>query len=507
MKNKTFNSFNLLFTILIFLYMNNISAQSPDNKLGFFDEHSDVGNVEHSGSVVYNTDSQEFTIEGSGSNIWGTNDEFQYLWKKIKGDFILTAKVEFVGKGVEPHRKIGWMVRQSLESNSPHISAIVHGSGLTSLQYRRTKGDVIEEKQLTSQSPDIIQLQRKGKTYIMSVAHWGETFIREEITDSTLRDEVYIGLFVCAHNPKVLEKAIFKNVRIEIPAGPNLVQYTDYLGSYLEIMDIETGARKIIHQEPCSLQAPNWTPDGKILIYNSKGLLYNFDLATSKPSLLNTDFANNNNNDHVLTFDGRLIGISHHSLDDKGQSVIYYLPVTGGKPIRVTPKSPSYFHGWSPDSKHLIYTGGRNDQYNIYKISVNGGEETQLTHVKALDDGPEFTPDGKCIYFNSTRTGLMQIWRMKPDGGDQEQITNDGLNDWFPHISPDGKWIVFLSFLTDVSPDKHPFYQHVYLRIMPASGGAPKVIAYLYGGQGTINVPSWSPDSKRIAFISNSDFK
>ena len=134
-----------------------------------------------------------------------------------------------------------------------------------------------------------------------------------------------------------------------------------------------------------------------------------------------------------------------------------------------------------------------------------GGAETNLTNTKGLDDGPEFTPDGRYIYFNSTRSGTMQVWRMKPDGSEQEQVTNDEFNNWFPHISPDGKWIVFLSFLKDVNPSDHPFYKHVYIRLMPANAVRPRVIAYLYGWQGTINVPSWSPEGKRIAFVSNTD--
>ena len=497
----------LTYVILTMLYPNEISAQLLNKQLGVFEGHSDVGNVERPGAMTYDAESQEYTIEGAGSNIWFGSDEFHYAWKKIEGDFILTAQVQFVGKGVEPHRKTGWMVRQSMEPDAPHISALVHGDGLTALQFRRKKGGNMEEKRLAIQGPDIIQLERKGNTYIMSVAHWGEPLLSEEVSDSTLGNQVYIGLIVCSHNAKVSEKVIFSNVRIEVPAKEDFVPYKDYIGSNLEILDVHTGIRKILHQESFSIQAPNWTPDGKTLIYNSKGLLYNFDLATGKPGILNTGFANNNNNDHVLSFDGKYLGISHHSADDNGKSVVYYLPAKGGKPTRVTSKSPSYLHGWSPDGKYLIYTGGRNDQYNIYKIPVKGGEEIQLTSVKALDDGSEYSPNGSYIYFNSSRTGSMQIWRMKPDGSIQEQITSDNMNNWFPHISPDGKWIVFLSFLRDVSASEHPFYKHVYLRLMPVEGGKPKVIAYLYGGQGTMNVPSWSPDSKKIAFISNSDFK
>jgi TolB protein len=171
----------------------------------------------------------------------------------------------------------------------------------------------------------------------------------------------------------------------------------------------------------------------------------------------------------------------------------------------VTPLVPSYLHGWSPDGKWLVYTGGRNDEYDIYKIPSDGsGPEVKLTSEKGLDDGPEYSPDGKYIYFNSARSGRMQLWRMKPDGADPERVLTSESHDWFPHVSPDGQWIAFLSFGDDVDASDHPYYKRVYLRVMPAAGGAAKVIAYVYGGQGTINVPSWSPDSKRLAFVSNS---
>ncbi|HKB98689.1 MAG TPA: hypothetical protein VKD23_07885, partial [Terriglobales bacterium] len=185
--------------------------------------------------------------------------------------------------------------------------------------------------------------------------------------------------------------------------------------------------------------------------------------------------------------------------------IVYIVPIAGGVPRRITQKSPSYWHGWSPDGKTLAFVGERNDEFDIYTIPVTGGEETRLTTAKGLDDGPEYSPDGKYIYFNSERTGHMQIWRMRADGSEQQQVTIDDWNNWFPHISPDGAWMVFLSYEPDVKG--HPENKNVMLRITSLNGGKVSdtkisVLARLFGGQGTINVPSWSPDSKEVAFVS-----
>jgi len=484
-----------------------VSAVFSQQSLGIFEQNTDIGSVKIHGSAVYEPLEQEYRIEGSGSNMWFDHDEFHLLWKRMSGDFILNARSEFVAEGVNAHRKLGWMIRTSLDSSAAYVDLAVHGDGLTSLQFRRTRGASTEELQSIVSKPDIIQLARKGKTYTLSVARYGDPLQSTSISDLNLGDTVYVGLFVCSHDENVIERAIFHNVRIIIPVRENFVPYQDYIGSNIEILDVDSGNRKIIYRSPESLQAPNWTPDGKALIYNSKGLLYRLDLDQSEPVMINTDFATNNNNDHVLSYDGTMIGVSHHDQNHDNQSLIYTVPVHGGVPKQITSRGPSYLHDWSPDGKFLIYTAERNGDYDIYKISSKGGKEIQLTRTKGLDDGSQFTPDGKYIYFNSVRSGSMQIWRMQPDGGEQEQITADNYNNWFPHVSPDGKLLVFLSYLPEVNPSDHPYYQQVYLRLIPIGGGTPKIIAYVYGGQGTINVSSWSPDSKKIAFISNTDFK
>ncbi|MEP3210051.1 MAG: biopolymer transporter TolR [Maribacter sp.] len=475
-------------------------------KIGIFDATTAIGAPALKGNASYNMENQTYTLSGAGTNMWFGNDEFQYLWTTLQGDFILRATVAFVGEGVDPHRKVGWIVKNSLDANSKHVNASTHGDGLTSLQYRKSIGGDTEELKSPALSPSIIQLERRGNTYIMSTAKFGAEFTSVELTDMEMDQEVYVGIYVCAHNAKVMESAIYSNVRIIKPVDPDYTPYRDYIGSNLEVMDVATGHREIVYRSSHSIQAPNWTLDGKKLIYNSKGHLYNYELADGMITPLNTGFAVNNNNDHVLTFDGALLGISHHDQDDDGTSALYYLPTAGDSvPTRVTKPGvgASYFHGWSPDAKKMIFTGNRNGAYNIHTVSIKNGKEKQLTDLPTLDDGPEYSPDGKHIFFNSVRTGTMQLWRMDANGKNQTQLTFDAYNNWFPHVSPDQKWIVFISFPEDIDPSSHPFYKQCMLRIMPYEGGTPRVIAHVYGGQGTINVPSWSPDSRKIAFVSN----
>ena len=484
----------------------NMNAQIPDSKIGVFESFSDIGSPAIAGEVTYNHVDQTYKIKASGSNIWFGTDSFSFLSKKMNGDFIIQTNISFIGEGHEPHRKTGIMIRSSNASNASMVACTVHGDGLIALQYRSKDGADVEEIKFESTTANVLQLEKRGTTYTMSVAKFGSPYDIKKIENIDLGDNPEAGLFVCSHNNDNFEEVEFSTTRIFNTAADDLVQYEEYLGSLLEVMDVETGERTVLANSEGSWQAPNWTPDGKTLIYNASGKLYNFDLASKTYTELFTDFAIQNNNDHVLTFDGTQIGISHHAKEANGQSLIYTLPISGGTPKKVTVKSPSYLHGWSPDNKYLIYTAERKGAYNIFKISVDGGKEKQLTKTDGLDDGSEYSPDGKYIYFNSTRTGTMQVWRMNADGKNQTQLTFDEYNDWFPHVSPDNKWLVFISFPKEVQADQHPFYERCYIRLMPVEGGEPKVIGYVYGGQGSMNVPSWSPDSKKIAFISNGYF-
>jgi len=495
MKNTRFFKAVLLLCAF-FLFLGKNIAQ---NTSGIFEGHNDIGNVNHKGSVEFSPSDSTYTISGSGTNMWFNTDEFHFVWKKTAGNVSMGATIQMLGKGVDPHRKACLMIRQSLEPDAPYVDIAVHGDGLTSMQYRSRKGAETNEIKSNILAPQHVQIQKIGNYISMQVA--------AEINDLQLaggslrmsfEEPFYIGLGVSSHNNDVIETIRFSNVSIN-----TLTENTNQpmkVESTLEILDISTSNRSVVHHTKNHIEAPNWTLDGKTLIYNSQGLLYKIPVKGGTPEMIPTGFANKINNDHGISPDGTQMVISDQT--ETGHSLIYSIPITGGVPKKITPLAPSYWHGWSPDGKMLAYCAERNGNYDIYTIPFEGGKETRLTTTEGLDDGPDYSPDGKYIYFNSTRTGTMQIWRMKPDGSDQEQITTDEYNDWFAHPSPDGKWLVYVTFNTDVPAGDHPPNKHVMLRLMNLETKEVKVLAKIFGGQGTINVPSWSPDSQQIAFVS-----
>ncbi len=472
----------------------NTRAQSTA-RLGWFEEATDVGKVSHAGTA-FRPNPREYVVTGGGANIWGNVDAFHFIWRKLTGDVAVSVSVGWQGEGHNAHRKAGWMIRQSLDADAPYVDAVAHGDGLTSLQYRKVKGGPTEEIQSPVKAPAAVQLERHGDVFTMSICRAGEAFQPIGSLSVVLKDPVYAGLAVCSHDDSVTETAVLSNV--DFKSLGQLQTKERVVESTLEIISVSTGERRVVYRAKRHFEAPNWSPDGSYLLFNGNGRLYTIPVTGGEPKILDTGVANRCNNDHGLSADGKWLAISDQH---DGPSHIYVLPSGGGTPRSVTPLGPSYWHGWSPDGKTLAYCAERNGNYDVYTIPVEGGTERRLTTAEGLDDGPEYSPDGRYMYFNSERSGLMKIWRMKADGSDQEQVTSDSdWADWFAHPSPDGKSLLFLSYHKDVKG--HPANQDVALRIMPLAGGKPKVLARLFGGQGTINVPSWSPDSQSAAFVS-----
>jgi Tol biopolymer transport system component len=474
-----------------------MTSRAAPPALGLFTDEGDIGDVRHAGAAKFDPARGTYTITGGGENMWFARDAFHCVWKRASGDLSLAADIRWPGPGGHPHRKACLVIRQSLDPDSPYVDAALHGSGLTSLQYRATPGGPTHEIQSNVTAPLRLRIEKRGGYVSISVALADAPL---ESAGGSVRlqfeEPFYVGLAVCAHDNNAREEAVFADVELATvpPPAPNPAA----IQSALEIVDLASQDRRVVYHTNVRIEAPNWSRDGQTLIFNSGGRLYRLAVTGGTPQLIDTGLAVNCNNDHGLSPDGTQLAISDQTGDN--QSRVYVLPLGGGIPRRVTILGPSYWHGWSPDGQTLAYCAERHGEFDVYTIPVAGGAERRLTTAPGLDDGPEYSPDGRYIYFNSDRTGLMQIWRMRPDGSGQEPVTADEYNNWFAHLSPDGKWIVFLSYPRDVKG--HPANQDVMLRLLPAAGGEIRVLATLYGGQGTINVPSWSPDNQSVAFVS-----
>ncbi len=476
------------------------SACARDDRggaVGRFEGHGDVGAPRLAGDAVFDPAGGTYTLTGGGTNLWAAHDEFQFAWRRVEGDLAIEADVDFEGAGTDPHRKACLMIRQGLEPDAAYVDVALHGDGLTSLQFRAACGEATHEVQANVRAPRRLRLVRRGAYATLFVADaLGAWRFSGAAVRIDLGGPVYVGLGVCSHNAGVTERAVFSRVALteHLPAATG----RPVLYSTLETQALASTDRRVVHVTPTRIEAPNWLADGQTLLYNSGGRLYRIPAAGGPPEVVDTGFAIKCNNDHGVSPDGTRIALSDQSQGD-GKARIYTLPVAGGTPMLVTPNAPSYWHGWSPDGRTLAYCAQRDGEFDIYTIPVAGGAETRLTTAAGLDDGPEYAPDGSALYFNSDRTGRMQIWWMRPDGSDQRPVTDDSFNNWFAHPSPDGKTLVFLSYEGDVKG--HPENKDVTLRRLKLADGSIDVLGRFFGGQGTINVPCWSPDGKRIAFV------
>jgi hypothetical protein len=439
--------------------------------------------------------------------MWARRDDHLFVWKKMTGDVALSAEIDFLTGG-DPHRKACLVIRQTLAADSVYVDAATHGDGLTSLQFREATGDVTREVQARTTAPRRLRLDKIGDTVYLSLAGTDGIFAPAGgSVKLPFTGEFYVGLAACAHNADGFVEAKFSHVEFGA-TSPAVVA----VRSSLETVVISSGDRRSVYATTERIEAPNWSKDGKDLYYNGGGRIYRLPLAgPATPARIDLGPLTRANNDHGLSPDGTQLVVSDGT--KPGGSRIYVLPITGGTPRELTPLAPSYWHGWSPDGLTHAFCGKRDGRFGIFTVPAAGGPETRLTTAATadgLDDGPEYSPDGQWIYFNSDRTGLMQIWRMKPDGTAPEQVTKDGLNNWFAHPSPNGRWLAYLTFAADVKG--HPADKDVMIRLLPiASIGAapvsgatpvePRILVKLFGGQGTMNVPSWSPDSARLAYV------
>jgi TolB protein len=489
-------------------------AQGPGAAMGLFTSHGDVGvpSTIGAGEATYDTATKTYTISGGGENMWANADHFHYVWKKMSGDVALTATIRFVGTTPDtgtpdPHRKACLVIRQTLDSDAVYADAAAHGNGLTSLQWRDAKGAVTHEVQTDIDGPTQVRIEKRGNYVSMSVAGPGEALhpaggaARVDFTG-----DFYVGLAVSAHNTGRIEKVEFSNVAlIALPRLPTSSAQTTLINT-LQTISLRSRDRRVAYvtTQPDRLEAPNWFPDAtNTLYFNNGGRFYKVQAEPpgtppnptrlKVPETIGLGTLTRINSGHGVSPDGKLWAFSD-------QSAVYTMPVGGAAPKRVTASGPSYFHGWSPDSKTLAYSAERKGNLDVYTVAVDGGEEQRLTTASGKDDGPEFSPDGQYIYFSSDRTGLMQVWRMKVDGSAQEQVTKDDAENWCPHISPNGQSMVFLTY--DKGAGGHLQNTDVALRLMNLATGAVDVLAKLFGGQGTIDVPSWSPNSQYLAFVS-----
>jgi Tol biopolymer transport system component/catechol 2,3-dioxygenase-like lactoylglutathione lyase family enzyme len=473
--------------------------------IGAFDNHTDLGITPLAGSAEFDASTGEYKITGGGANIWGYTDAFQYLWKRVSGDVSISADVRFVGESKAAHRKAVLMIRQSLDPGAAYADAAAHGDGLTSLQFRTLAGGMTLELRTHDVHKMRLRLERKDNRFTMYMGNPGEELKPLGPAVVIMQDPVYIGLGVCSHDANTLETAIFSNVKIETSTARLPTR------SKITVYSLKDKSAKVVDTEDKVFEAPNWSPDGKYLLLNSGGSLYKLavDSPGAKPAKLDIPGIAGINNDHGISPDGKRFALSAR-IGGAPASQVFLASTDGANPRLMTPKSPSYYHGWSPDGKWLAYCAQRDGNFDIFRIPVTGGEEERLTSSPGYDDGPDYSPDGKWIYINSDRSGQFQVWRFPASGAGAndskaERVTSDELEDWFPHPSPDGKWMVFVSFPKGTKG--HPANQNVELRLMPLPGATLQpaqadVIAELFGGQGTINVNSWSPDSQHFAYVS-----
>ncbi len=479
-----------------------VPAQEAGSSLGVFEGQSDVGSVVPPGRLAYDSGSHVYTIGSAGANLWSTLDGFHFVWKKVSGDVTLTADIQFPETSAtsSPHRKALLMFRQTLDADGVYADAALHGSGETALQYRVARGATTQDIAFNLGAPKTLRLEKRGDTITLFLSMHGEPLHQAGASIKLPLDGTfYAGLGVCAHNKDAVEKATFAHVELNstepLPADAKLALY-----SSLQTIGIDQNNRMamVVLTERSHIEAPNWSRDGKSLIFTRDGKLWSIPVTGGTATAIDIGGATDCTGSHGLSPDGKWLAMTCTMPGNPGRRVLM-VPSTGGTPRVVTEHPDSYFHSWSPDGKTIAFTRPSHGSGNIYAISTEGGAETALTTGTGISDDPDYSPDGKYIYFNSDRAGGMQIWRMDADGSHPQQVTFDEMNNWTPHPSSDGKSILILSYPKGVSG--HPANKDVRLRILNAGDGTIRDLVGIVGGSGSDNVPNWAPDGAHFAFV------
>jgi hypothetical protein len=479
-----------------------LAAQSA-GRLGIFEGQTDIGTVTPPGTLAYAAKTGTYTINAAGWDLWSNNDGFHYAWKKLSGDLSLSADIDFPVKTGNHHhfRKAVLMIRQSLDADGAYVDVAQHGDGMAALQYRRTKGADTQDIELNISQPSRVRLEKRGDVYTLFLSLHGEPLHQAGATVKVHLDEpFYVGIGVSAHNAKVPEKATFANLELKQLTPPEAPAQM-VLYSTVQAIKVAEREATVINSQAARAQAPNWSRDGKFIVFNQDGHMYQAPATGGgTPQLIDTGSATGCTGSHGLSPDGKWIAITCAGPGHPERRVSI-IPITGGEP-RILTQQSAWFHSWSPDGKTILFTrpGSQRGSGNIFAIPVEGGPETALTTGNGLSDDPDFSPDGKWVYFNTDRWGGMQIGRMHPDGSQVEQVTSDQFRNWTPHPSPDGKMIVFISYAPDVTT--HAANKDIALRILSTTDNSIRTLVNLVGGDGSMNVANWSPDSKSLAFVS-----
>jgi TolB protein len=478
-------------------------GQSQSGAIGIFESQSDIGKVKPAGKASFNAASGKYIVESAGWDLWAANDAFHFVWKKVSGDLSLTADIQLAAPSAESHRyrKAFLMFRQTLDPGSMYADVAVHGSGETALQYRRRQGDPTQDIAFDLGAPETVRLEKRGDTITLFVSMKGEPLHQAGASIKLhFAEPFYAGLGVCSHRDGAPEQAAFTRVELTPLAAPeNPPPMALY--SSLQTIAIDSDSRKayVVQTGRERIEAPNWSRDGKMLIFTRDGRLWATPVAGGDATAIDIGNATDCTGSHGLSPDGKWLAMTCTTPEHPGRRV-YVIPSAGGAPRMVTTNANSWFHSWSPDGKTLLFSRPANGSLNIFSIPAEGGDETALTTGTGINDDPDFSPDGQYIYFNSDRAGSMQIFRMRPDGSHPEQMTFDDRRNWTAHPSPDGKSVLILSYASDVT--SHAANKDVTLRILDVETKKLRDLVEIVGGSGTDNVPNWAPDGAHFAFVS-----